>query len=59
MNTGGALLMSALIAWAVVRAWSRPKKTFLSGFLVKGRDGSIGVKVSSPPKRGKKKGRKR
>lgn len=58
MSAGAAVVLSLLLAVVIVGALSKPGKTFIHGLMVKGKDGSIGLKIL-PAKKGKKRGRRK
>lgn len=57
-QTTGLLILSCVIASLVVAALWKGKKTPMSGFIVKGKDGRIGISLS-PIKKAKKRRPKR
>lgn len=58
MNQIGALTFSLLVAWFICTAiWGRPKRTWFTGFLMKGKDGSIGLTLWTAKK--KRRGRRK
>ncbi len=57
-ETSKLLIFSGIVAWVIVDAFWKPKKTPMSGFLVKGRDGRIGISLS-PIRKPKRKPKKR
>ncbi|MBA2695068.1 MAG: hypothetical protein H0U62_04310 [Actinobacteria bacterium] len=57
-ETTGLLILSGIVAWLIVAAFWKPKKTPMSGFLVKGKDGRIGITLT-PIRKKKRRPKKR
>ncbi len=57
MSTTTALVLSLAVAWLIIAACSRPSRKLFSAWLVKGKDGRVGISLT--PVRKKKTKRRR